>query len=379
MSKDDENSLPRHIELPRRKRNPPDLIFLASPAYDFFLSLHITFNAPHFEEADLDRQWIAQAKSVCPPDVAQTLSSFFSEDEGQGWCAIHLYGLLHRAPSPHDIPATLVWMRSLPAAEVLIPIMERSGLGDEWREVAASILHSQAIGTSQEDLHSRVMAFSRRFPNADREGVRRLLTDPEGERNRLLTALQTWFELLFADEVPRLAIPLQREVDRQRARQLSMRPAEVLAAVIQGIEAEPPANIAHIVLAPCLMTMPIIFSYAIDDTLTYCYPIEETAHNAAEKDAITRREMVRLFDALADDTRLRILRYLVERQMYLTELSDHLKLTKATTRHHMIRLRAAGLVTLHTIDHLSYYSLRREALDEPTRTLLQYLGSKPES
>jgi len=34
--------------------------------------------------------------------------------------------------------------------------------------------------------------------------------------------------------------------------------------------------------------------------------------------------------------------------MYLTELSEHLKLTKATTRHHMVRLRAAGLVTLQS-------------------------------
>jgi len=32
--------------------------------------------------------------------------------------------------------------------------------------------------------------------------------------------------------------------------------------------------------------------------------------------------------------------------MYLTELADRMDLTKATTKHHMVKLRDAGLVTL---------------------------------
>jgi len=64
---------------------------------------------------------------------------------------------------------------------------------------------------------------------------------------------------------------------------------------------------------------------------------------------------------LGDETRLAILRQLSHRQMYLTELAEALKLTKATIQHHMVRLRAAGMVTLHdrrAHEHKTYYTLR---------------------
>jgi DNA-binding transcriptional ArsR family regulator len=120
--------------------------------------------------------------------------------------------------------------------------------------------------------------------------------------------------------------------------------------------------------------MPTVFHFPDDDTLTYCYPIKDAEHQGDDQQV----EMVRLFDALADKTRLKILRLLTQRQMYLTELTEHLEpLTKATIRHHMVRLRAAKLVTVHISDHLTYYSLRRETLEEPTRMILRYLGMQP--
>jgi DNA-binding transcriptional ArsR family regulator len=265
-------------------------------------------------------------------------------------------------------------MSKLPTQEILVPLLDRIGLGDDWREVATSILKSRAEGASAEKLRGRIQAFAKRFPTSERDAVTHLLTRPDEERARVIDALLRWYDLIFAADVPRITKVIQREVGRQQARIATNQPAEIFTSLIHGVAFETPANIEHIILAPCMMIAPIIFSYVVDETMTFCYPIEEAAHNAAEQELLTRREMVRLFDALADDTRLRILRHLADRQMYLTELSEHLKLTKATTRHHMIRLRAAGLVTVHNREHLTYFSLRQEALDEPSRTLIKFLG-----
>jgi DNA-binding transcriptional ArsR family regulator len=84
---------------------------------------------------------------------------------------------------------------------------------------------------------------------------------------------------------------------------------------------------------------------------------------------------LRFFEALGDPTRLRILRLLAEREMYLTELADRLKLTKATTKHHMVRLRAAGLVTLYDRERLTYYALRPDVPRHARELLEHYLGT----
>ena len=56
--------------------------------------------------------------------------------------------------------------------------------------------------------------------------------------------------------------------------------------------------------------------------------------------------VVRLHRALGDETRLRILKLLAGRDLYLTEIAQQLDLSKPTIKHHLALLRAAGLVTI---------------------------------
>jgi ArsR family transcriptional regulator len=83
---------------------------------------------------------------------------------------------------------------------------------------------------------------------------------------------------------------------------------------------------------------------------------------------------VRLYRALGDDSRLRILRLLAERERYLTELANELGLSKPTVSHHMAQLRSAGLVTVSKQGNLTYYTLRRDRADEAGPELSAYLA-----
>ena len=83
---------------------------------------------------------------------------------------------------------------------------------------------------------------------------------------------------------------------------------------------------------------------------------------------------VRLYRALGDTTRMRILRLLGERDWYLTELAQQLELSKPTMKHHLALLRAAGLVTVTEEGSLTYYSLRRERVREAGVELSHYIG-----
>ncbi len=365
-----QESPPRAVEM-RRRRRQPIVRTLGSPVYDLLLSMHVAFCPPRLSEFELSASWLEGAVAACPPELRETLAFYFGEEDGQ-WCAARLCALLWRSPAPESIDATLAWLAALPVEEVLTILLKQDGLGDDWREVAVTLMQSYASGGK--DQAARVKPFTRRFPASEREAVARFVTEPEAERQRLIEAVRAWRRLVFAAEEPRISAIVSREaarLDRLRA-ELSL--DELFGSVVRGIELDLPASIERLVLVPSLMIMPTIFHFTADDTITYCYPIADSEHASDDAETIQRREMVRLFEALADDTRLRILRYLAQRQMYLTELSEHLKLTKATTRHHMVRLRAAGLVTVHMRDHLSYYSLRRDTLDEPTRILSRYLG-----
>lgn len=364
---------PRAVEMRRRRRQPPIQIS-SSPAYDLLLSLHVTFGVAG-GDYELDPTWAVRAQEKCDPALRQTLAFFFGDDEAEQWCGARLCALLWQAPVPAEISATIDWLAQIPVAEILTQLLDREGLGDDWREVATALIHAQTSpGETNADLSARIHTFAKRFPAHERAAVTTFLTEPEAERARLIEAIRAWHMLVFATEEPRISAIISREAARLEKRRTTVSGEDLFASVVRGIELDLPAATERLVLAPSVMIMPTIFHFRAGDTVTYCYPVADPSRAAADSETTQRHEMVRLFEALADDTRLRILRHLTTRQMYLTELSEHLKLTKATTRHHMIRLRAAGLVTLHVRDHLTYYSLNRETLDEPTRVLLRYLG-----
>ena len=79
--------------------------------------------------------------------------------------------------------------------------------------------------------------------------------------------------------------------------------------------------------------------------------------------------VVRLHRALGDDTRLRILKLLAGRDLYLTEIAQQLELSKPTIKHHLALLRAAGLVTVVESGNVVYYSLRRDRIEAASTDL----------
>jgi DNA-binding transcriptional ArsR family regulator len=371
MRKDLEGSLEapaRTVEM-RRRRRPPIVQILGSPAYDLLFSLHVAFSPPRMRAYEVSAEWIEHALAACSPDLRERLAFYFGTEEGQ-WCAARLCAFLWRSPAPASIAATLDWLQSLPAEEIIVELIEQDGLGDDWRDVATALIRSSLEG--RDDQSARIASFARRFPADERDAVVRFVSQPEVVRSEIIGGLRAWHDLVFAAEEPRIAAAVSREAARMERQKSEMPFDQLFASVIHGIEQDLPASVERVVLAPCLMTMPTIFHFTDQDTLTYCYPIPDAAR-AEDPESAERQEVLRLFETLADDTRLRILRHLAHKQMYLTELADHLRLTKATTRHHMIKLRAAGLVTVHIRDHLTYYSLRHETLNEPTNLLLHYL------
>jgi len=79
-----------------------------------------------------------------------------------------------------------------------------------------------------------------------------------------------------------------------------------------------------------------------EDASEYSQELKQLAEQVAGRDSA--RKGGRFFKALADDTRLRILRLLQVREMCVCEIMVALDLTQSTASHHLGILENAGLV-----------------------------------
>jgi len=84
--------------------------------------------------------------------------------------------------------------------------------------------------------------------------------------------------------------------------------------------------------------------------------------------------LLEFFKLLADEKRLQIVGLLSRKEYTVEELAAILKLSAATTSHHLQRLMQAGLVQARASQHYHVYSLRLQALRERSQQILSRDG-----
>jgi DNA-binding transcriptional ArsR family regulator len=183
--------------------------------------------------------------------------------------------------------------------------------------------------------------------------------------------LRAWGDHFAAIE-PRIAAMEQRDVDARRA-DLDRYPlAELVERTTGGVRWVPDPAIRRLVLSPSYFARPYNYVFGGRDWHMFAYPLAEAALGP-EADAVPLASL-RLFRALGDESRLRILRLLASGDLYLTEIADRTGLSKPTISHHLAQLRAAGLVTITEAGALTYYTLRRDRVADASVELARFLG-----
>lgn len=80
-------------------------------------------------------------------------------------------------------------------------------------------------------------------------------------------------------------------------------------------------------------------------------------------------ELVAIFKALADSSRLKIVGLLAQQPYSVEQLAALLNLKPSTISHHLARLSEVGLVSARAESYYNIYSLEKTALDETTRRI----------
>jgi len=322
--------------------------------YDFLFSLSDEDDFPH-DLLEIDRTWIGEARATLAaahPDDALVVGSDI---------AILVGSFAVEHPELRTVDTFLDALEATPTqsllSTMLCDLMTDPDLG------------SLVIPASTGD-RDALRALREAIPE-HKVGLQVLLEDPADGLARLIAILRTWAGS-FAEVEPRILAYLERDHALRAVDRGLMSGTDLIERTTGGIRWLPEPSIKRVILAPTYFSRPYNILLAGLDWRFFAYPVADEALEAADRLA-PPQSVVRLHRALGDDTRLRILKLLAGRDLYLTEIAQQLDLSKPTIKHHLAQLRAAGLVTVVEAGSVIYYSLRRDRIESASADLASFL------
>ncbi|MEX1173163.1 MAG: metalloregulator ArsR/SmtB family transcription factor [Chloroflexota bacterium] len=326
------------------------------PVYDFLFSL--TDEAGRTEDLpEADRTWLRETKAAMPANVrAEFDGGIFAAELG-----IFLAGFAVDRPEVQTAAAFVDALDAVSTDDLL-----RAILRDVERDPELGDLVQRAIAGDSEALD----ALRDHMPD-HKAGIHALLSDPPDAHRRIVRVLRAWATPFTAIE-PRIRKILERDHALRAADRGAYAGSELIERTTGGVRWLGEVGIRRVILAPSYFSRPFNFLLAGDDWRFFGYPVADEALEVVDR-LSPPAALIRLHRALGDETRLRILKLLAGKDLYLTEIAQQLDLSKPTIKHHLALLRAAGLVTVTESGAVIYYTLRRERLEAASADLAGFL------
>jgi DNA-binding transcriptional ArsR family regulator len=325
-------------------------------AYDFVFSL----SGDAGSTVDLpaaDREWLTTSRKALHPDAQAGIASLFESE-----LAIHAGVLVVEEPDVRNAVDFVELVAGTPPEDLL-----RALLTDDYHGVDIGQLVERAIAGDE----TAIPALSDKLPDWNKHGRLELLRDPKLAKDRIVMVLRAW-QAKFAEIEPRVSEILVRDYEGRAADRERLSPTDLIETTTGGLRYLPEAGISRVILGPSYFSRPYNFLMSSHDWRFFGYPVADSALDPADE-LTPPLSVVRLHRALGDGTRLRILKLLASRDLYLTEIAQELDLSKPTIKHHLSQLRAAGLVTITESGTVLYYSLRRNRLDDAAAEIKRFL------
>lgn len=328
-------------------------------AFDFVFSLSDDAGATD-DIPGPDRLWLRSARTSLEATVGEGLKLYGSE-----FCVV-LAGLAIDHPEVQDARAFVDLVAGSSRQAILRTVLYRSDGAPEDQA-----LTERALSGDDAALQARVEALTSSHDLEERDRLVGLFRDPDRAITLASEVLTGWLPYFSGIET-RIRGMLERDVQLREHDRRTLDPAELIERTTGGVRWLSEPGVGRVILAPSYFARPYNFLLAGDDWRLFGYPIADAALDAGDPLA-PPPAVLRLHRALGDETRLRILRLLRDRDLYLTEIAQLLELSKPTIKHHLAQLRAAGLVTVTEEGAVTYYSLRRDRIEDVGLDLAAYL------
>ncbi len=348
----------------------PALLWDTGTAYDFLISLHVLHTPDRF---GLRGSWAAGVRSRLPAAERKVLE----QAEEIFWLPLHW---LYRLPEPKDGQTLLAELEKIPARERLPVLGLRPSLSQDLRELLQDVQeHGSWKKADLEQMRSLLKNRIRTLRQDTAEIILNGWADPAGTGEAYLAALKVYYEVFFAEEEHRIRPAIDKSLEHAQKLSRKVDIDSLLAELSLGVHFEPPLfhPEADLVLAPSFWITPlVVYEQLSENRWIFVFGGRPEDASLVPGEPVPD-SLLQSLKALADPTRLRILRYLLDRPLTPSQLARMLRLRAPTVVHHLNELRLAGLVhlTLVTPEKKGErrYAARVEAIPRLFSTLQSFL------
>ncbi len=194
---------------------------------------------------------------------------------------------------------------------------------------------------------------------------------PAELRERMARLIERFYEEHYRQDLPRRLPCMERSVTANR----EARETDVIALIRrltgrpEGCE-EDIRNHAfdRFIFVPSLDLGPYVSCGVADRVHGLYYPCEAQSIDEGPEEE-ERRRLARLYKALGDEQRLRILGMLGEREMYAQEIVERTRLHQSVVSRHLTFMKAVGLLKERRQNNMKFYTINPSIGEELSKTL----------
>jgi len=340
-------------------------------AYDMFISLLVLHRPNKF---GLRGSWAKGVRTRLPSEERDFLEKVYHE---------FLVPLpwLYNLPLPKNGAVVLQELGKLPANDRLRKLTITPEVPEPVFEILQNVGERGHWDTTDREALWKV-ARQREGYEPDMEMLTRHLdwwAEKTAFGEGLYSALKVYYEVFFAEEESRIAPALQDAAEQAQELAEELIFPDLIEELSQGIRFEMPPQHEHMVMIPSFWVSPLIIMSRLQDGSGLFVFGGRPANASLVPGEVVPDALFQSLKALADPTRLRILRYLVAKPLTPTSLARRLRLRAPTVIHHLNTMRLAGLVYL-TFESKGEkkYAARLNRVDAMCQQLQQFLNQEDE-
>lgn len=335
----------------------------AAEAAELVLSIPTLLTGKERETYELGADRIDELRAAAPNDLLEQAAELLPDKS-----AALLLGLVYTTPKPRTAAAFLEHLAATDPVELRL---HQLGYYVRGHHVAEPETIKRAAEGDRGGIAELVEA-AREYVDPDKCTImeRTLRSEPAEGKQALLDLLTGWNERVLPEMAPTDATLAERDAEAKRELVKSVPPEQVVERLAPGIQWAPGPEIDRVVLFPVSTPRPWVYMSEHKRVKIFCPPI--TADRAQTRDG-DPAALVRIYKALGDEKRLKLLKLLQAGPVSLTDAAQEVGLAKSTTHHHLAILRQAGFVLIREGDDT--YQLRADLRPEPGALLQQYLGT----
>jgi DNA-binding transcriptional ArsR family regulator len=348
--------------------------FVVSEPMDMLNAMYFTRLV---EEVDGIDDWPAKVRGEMDPALLAELDFLFTFPCGQpgvmGTLSETLFA--HREAWP-DVDALLGFVKGMPADVGDPPL--NPGIQGLALYGICSASASEALSLKVEFDPSapprESVAQAIESTGGDVEEALALYDRPKELRRRILALIEGFYEEHYRHDLPRRLPCLERSVALHKKEPTSDLGELVRRLTKRGESEEEclardPSKYTELIFAPSIDMGPYMACADMPPLHGLFYRCEPELMGEPPENAEKTRRLARIYKALGDEQRLRILHLLRERDMYVQEIVERTGLHQSAVSRHLAFMHAVGLLTARREGNQKYFSLNPHTGEELRATL----------